>query len=358
VPTRKEIQWSQLRVGALVLGALAVFIALIFLMSGATGGLFAKKLTLRAYFPNASGLKNGAPVTLSGVTIGNILRMNIVPDHNPNPVEVIMQVGRASAGGIHTDTTATITQAGVLGDSYVDLDSTHATGPIPPNNSVLKVSDAPTVQDVIRSSSETIDQIKGLSIQINTLAATLNSRKGLAGELINDPALAKKVVAIADNLQTITNVINSGQGTLGKLVKDDAIYNRASSAVDKLNDVATSLQQGKGTAGKLLKDDTLYNNLNSAVANTNQLVANVNAGQGALGKLAKDPEFARKLDETITNLDAISKKINAGQGTLGQLVENRALFDHIDQTADQAQQLLQAFRENPKKYLQVKVRLF
>jgi len=72
VPSRKEIQWSQLRVGALVLVALAVLIGLIFLMSNSTGGLFERKLLLRAYFVNASGLKDGAPVTLEGVTIGNV----------------------------------------------------------------------------------------------------------------------------------------------------------------------------------------------------------------------------------------------------------------------------------------------
>ena len=37
VPSRKEIQWSQLRVGALVLAAMAVLIGLIFLMSGSIG---------------------------------------------------------------------------------------------------------------------------------------------------------------------------------------------------------------------------------------------------------------------------------------------------------------------------------
>ena len=69
MPSRKEIQWSQLRVGALVLAAMVVLIAVIFLISGSTGGLFSPKLRLRAFFPNASGLKTGAPVTLEGVTV-------------------------------------------------------------------------------------------------------------------------------------------------------------------------------------------------------------------------------------------------------------------------------------------------
>jgi len=90
VPSRKEIQWSQLRVGALVLVALVVLVGLIILMSGSTGGLFARKLMLRAYFENASGLKAGAPVTLEGVTIGNVKHVRVAPSHNPTPVEVDM----------------------------------------------------------------------------------------------------------------------------------------------------------------------------------------------------------------------------------------------------------------------------
>ena len=93
MPSRKEIQWSQLRVGALVLAAMAVLIGLILLMSGSTGGLFARKLVLRSYFENAAGLKDGAPVTLEGVTIGNVIHVRVVPDRNPTPVEVTMQVG-------------------------------------------------------------------------------------------------------------------------------------------------------------------------------------------------------------------------------------------------------------------------
>src|SRR5579863_9589819 len=100
-------------------------------MSASSGGLFAKRLALRCYFENANGLKNGAPVTLEGVTIGNVTRMNVDPDHNPFPVEVRMEVGSKFRNGLHTDSVATITQAGVLGDSFVDIDSSKAIGPPP-----------------------------------------------------------------------------------------------------------------------------------------------------------------------------------------------------------------------------------
>ena len=358
MPSRKEIQWSQLRVGALVLAAMAVLVGLILLMSGSGGGLFARKLALRSYFENASGLKNGAPVTLAGVTIGNVIRIRVVPERNPTPVEVTMRVGREYLGWLHTDTTASIAQAGVLGDSFVDLSSAHARGPAPADNAELIAAGSPSIQDVIRGSKVSIEDIDALMRKVEILVDTLNSKRGTAGELINDPELAHKIVSIATNLDTVTKAISEGKGSLGKLVNDDTLYNRANSAVDRLDKITTALDEGKGTAGKLLKDDTLYNNLNAAVANTNELVSQINSGKGAMGKLARDPAFAQKLDDTVTRLDNILTSVDEGKGSLGQLVQNRSLYDHADQTMDQAQQLVKSIREDPKKYLVIRMKVF
>jgi len=345
-------------VGALVLVAMAVLVGLILLMSGSTGGLFARKLALRSYFENAAGVKPGAPVTLEGVTIGNVIRVRVVPDRNPTPVEVTMQVGYEDLSHLHTDSTAAIAQAGVLGDSYVDISSAHANGPPPANNAELKASGSPSIQDVIRTSSDSIVEVQTLTRKIETLVDSLNSRHGAVGELINDPELARKISLIATDLETITSAVANGKGSLGKLVNDDTLYSRANSAIDRLDKITIALDEGKGTAGKLLKDDTLYNNLNATVANTNQLVAEINAGKGTLGKIAKDPEFAQKLDDTVTRLDSILKGVDEGKGTLGQFVQNRSLYDHADQTMDQTQQLVKSIREDPKKYLVIRMKVF
>ena len=358
MPSRKEIQWSQLKVGALVIVAVAILISLIFLMSGSTGGLFAPKLLLRTYFDNAGGLKNGAPVTLEGVTIGNVTRIRVVPSRSPKAVEVTMRIGEKSLPLLHVDSTTVIAQAGVLGDSFVDITSKKATGPPPPNNSELRSVDAPSIQEVVNSSEVALQNITVLMGKVNTFFDTLNSKKGSAGKLMNDPELYNNLAKVTTNLEKITRAMSSGEGTLGKLVRDDTIYQKLNASVDRLSNITAALDQGKGTAGKLLKDDTLYNNLNQAVTNTNQLLANINAGKGALGKLANDQEFASKLNDTVANLDEILKGINQGKGALGQLAQNRSLYDHADQTMSEAQGLVKAIRENPKKYLVIHLKVF
>ena len=358
MPSRKEIQWSQLRVGALVLVAVAVLVGLIFLMSGSTGGIFAPKLKLRSYFTNASGLKDGAPVTLEGVTIGNVLHIRVVPERNPTPVEVTMRVGEDFLRDIHVNSTTSIAQAGVLGDSYLDIDSSRASGPPPANNAELRATESPNIQSVISTSQDSIQEISTLIRKIDILMDSINSKKGTVGELINDPAYYAKISRITDHLEKITSEISEGQGTIGKLINDDTLYSRANSAIDNVNRLTASLDQGQGTAGKLLKDDSLYNNLNTTVTSANNLIAQINAGKGSIGKLARDPAFAQKLDDTITRLDSILTTVDEGKGTIGQLVQNRSLYDHVDQTMDQAQQLVKAIREDPKKYFIIRLKVF
>jgi phospholipid/cholesterol/gamma-HCH transport system substrate-binding protein len=358
MPSRKEIQWSQLKVGSLVLAAMAVLVLLIFLMSGTSGGLFSHKLFLRSYFENAAGLKNGAPVTLEGVTIGNVVKIRVVPERNPTPVEVTMRVGGDYASFLHTDSTTSIAQAGVLGDSYVDISSARASGPRPGENTELRATGSPSIQDVIRTSESSIQDVSTLMRKISVLVDTLNSKKGTIGSFINDPAFYAKLSRIADNLDQISGSISQGKGSLGKLVNDDTLYNRANSAIAHIDNVATALDEGKGSAGKFIHDDAFYSNLNSTMANANQLIGEINQGKGSLGKLAKDPEFAKKLDDTVTRLDNILSSIDEGKGTIGQLVQNRSLYDHTDATMDQAQQLLKGMRENPKKYFVIRLKLF
>jgi phospholipid/cholesterol/gamma-HCH transport system substrate-binding protein len=358
VPSRKEILWSQLRVGALVLVAVAVLVGLIFLMSGSTGGIFAPKLKLRSYFTNASGLKDGAPVTLEGVTIGNVLHIRVVPERNPTPVEVTMRVGEDFLRDIHVNSTTSIAQAGVLGDSYLDIDSSRASGPPPANNAELRATESPNIQSVISTSQDSIQEISTLIRKIDILMDSINSKKGTVGELINDPAYYAKISRITDHLEKITSEISEGQGTIGKLINDDTLYSRANSAIDNVDRITASLDQGQGTAGKLLKDDSLYNNLNTTVTSANNLIAQINAGKGSIGKLARDPAFAQKLDDTVTRLDSILTTVDEGKGTIGQLVQNRSVYDHLDQTMDQTQQLVKAIREDPKKYFIIRLKVF
>jgi phospholipid/cholesterol/gamma-HCH transport system substrate-binding protein len=358
MPSQKEVRWSQLKVGILALVALIALAVLIFLMSGSTGGLFTHKITLRAYFANANGLKVGAPVTLDGVTIGNVTSIQILPDHEPDAVEVLTRVASKYLPALHTDSTIAISQAGVLGDGFLDISSMHATGPRPTDGTVLKVLNKPGLQDVIGSSQGGIEAITDVVHKLGVTVDSINSGKGAVGMLLNDPQMARKLSVTIDQVQFLTTQLAKGNGSIGKLINDPALYDRLNDTVNKLNGIATRLDKGQGSAGKLLSDDALYNNLNNAIANANTLLADVNAGKGSLGKLAKDPALANKVEVTVTHLNELLQGLKDGKGSLGQMVVNRSLYDNLDTTLDSSAKLLTAIRKDPKTYLTVRVKIF
>ena len=358
MPSRQEVQWSQLKLGVLIIVALSAMVALIFLMSGNRGGFFTGKVTVRSYFENSAGLKVGAPVNLDGVTIGNVKAIRIVAEPRLTPVEVIMTVSDKYHNKLFTDSRTSLTSIGVLGDTVVDIDNRKAHGKPVQNNDILATNETPNLQDVIESSQTTIQKLNTILNQVSVLVDKLNSNQGSVGKLINDPMLYNRAVTAVNQLSSIATQINSGKGTIGKLMTDDSVYNHLNDSVTKLDDVATQIDNGQGTLGKLIKNPALYNNLEKSSKQLNQVLAEVNNSHGAAGMLLKDPTFAKKLHDTVDQLDAILQQANQGKGTVGQLIKNATLYNHLNDVTVSSNELITAIRKNPKKYLSIKLHIF
>ncbi len=359
MPSQKQLKWSQLKVGITVLVASITLGILILLMSG-TGGLFTRKLTMRSYFDNAGGLRVGAPVRLSGVDVGNVAAIRIVsdPDKKLTPVEVTMKVNTKYHQNLHKDSVTSLSTAGVLGETYIDIDSSQASGPEARDGDRLATRDTPDLQDVVRSSQGTLQNLDALLKRTDRIIAFIESGQGSVGKLIYDPTLYNRLASTINEFQGLVTQVSAGNGTIGKLLSSDELYNKANATVDKLNLVIDDINAGKGTAGKLLKDPTLYNSANDTIANVKKLTDDINAGKGALGKLAKDQEFADKLQNTMNKLSALSDRLEAGQGTAGKLLQDPSLYNNADQMLLEARELVKAVRENPKKYLTIRLKVF
>jgi phospholipid/cholesterol/gamma-HCH transport system substrate-binding protein len=291
LPSQAEVQWSQLKVGSIVLVSCLLLTTLLFLMTSAAGiGFFQKRIVVHSFFDNASGVKPGAPVSLEGVTIGEVAKVEITsdPTHKLSPVEVIMKVSPRFRTSLHKDSVASLQTTGVLGDTVVDISSQRATGPAIQNGDELPTRDVASIADVVASSQDTIKSINAIMPKLNEIATSLDSNKGTAGKFINDPQLYNRAVDTVNQLQTLASNLNKGRGTAGKLLTDDTVYNNLKDTTARLDALATGLSTGKGSAGKLLTDDTLYNNLNTTLNQTNALLAQVNSGKGGLGLLIKD----------------------------------------------------------------------
>lgn len=357
MPSQKQLKWSQLRVGLTLLFASITLAVLIFVMSG-TGGWFTRKITLRSYFDNAGGLREGAPVRLAGVDIGNVTGIRIVPNKLTTPVEVTMKVNTKYKFNLRKDSITLLSTAGVLGETYVDIDSSTASAAEAKDGDTLAARNQPELQDVVRASQGTLQNIDTLLKRVDRIMAFIESGQGSIGKVIYDPALYNQLNATVVEFKGLVDDIQNGKGSLGPLFTNDEMYKKAIGAIDKLNAIVDDLQQGKGAAGKLLKDPELYDNANKTIANVRQLTDDINAGKGAIGKMAHDQEFAAKLQTTMNNLASLSERLEKGEGTAGLLFKDPALYNNSNQMLMEARELVKSIRENPKKYLTFHVKVF
>lgn len=361
MPSQKQLRWAELRVGLTVVFAAVVLAFLVFLISGTTG-LFTPTLHVTTYVDSAGGLRNGAPVRLQSVDIGNVQNIRIVDHHSPNgastPVEIIMKVNARFQPFLHTDSQVLLSTAGVLGETFIDIDSTQAKGPVVSNNSALPSKEVPDIQDVVRSSQSTLENVNVLVTRLDRIVSAVEDQQGSVGKLIYDKQLYNNLNGSVAQVNRMLNDIDNGRGSLGKLINDDTLYTRASATIDKLNGIADNVNNGNGTIGKLIQDPALYNNANETLAKANQLLEGINRGEGGLGKFAKDPEFAKKLDVLVTNLSTISAELQAGQGTAGKLLKDPTLYNNANQMLVETRGLVTGIRQDPKKYLSIKMHIF
>ena len=356
MPSQQQVRWSQLRVGITVIVATIILAVLIFLMTGEVG-LFTSKVRLRSYFDNAEGLRVGAPVRLEGVDIGNVIAIRVVK-RQLTPVEVVMKISTRYREQIHKDSKALLTTAGVLGETFVDISSKTAKGLPAENNDELQTESRPDINDMVRASQGTLQNIDVLVRRVDRIVSTIESGQGSIGKAINDPDLYNRLNDTLTEMQHIANQINSGKGSIGKLINDQELYDKLSASITKVDRMVDDIDKGQGTIGKLIKDPALYNEAHSTISKANQMMADINAGKGALGKFAHDEEFARKLDDSITKLNSLLARMDAGEGSVGKLFRDPSLYTNADQMLLETRKLVQAIRENPKKYLTIRFKMF
>jgi phospholipid/cholesterol/gamma-HCH transport system substrate-binding protein len=362
MPSQQEVRWSQLKVGVIVLVSVVILTTLLFFMTSNSGlGVFSHKLTITTYFENSAGLKPGAPVNLEGVTIGTVKKVTVTdaPERKLTPVMVTMKIDGKYQFGVHADSKAALSTVGVLGDTIVDINSQVATGPEIRDGDELKTLETPNLQDVVKASQGTIEQLNVVLAKLNNVVSDLQSGKGSFGQLLTNPELYNKFVATANEIDKAAAKLNSSDNSVGKFLNDNAqMYDRVNDTISKLDGITSDLEAGKGTAGKILKDPSIADHLNQSLAHLNSILADADAGKGGLGLLAKDPAFAKRLNDALTQTDDLIAGINAGTGTLGKLAKDPSAYDNTNKLLTSSTDLVTAIRQDPKKYLTIHMKIF
>ena len=98
--------------------------------------------------------------------------------------------------------------------------------------------------------------------------------------------------------------------------------------------------------------------LKSLTASLSEVAGQLKRGEGSAGRLLQDDALYEKLDRVSSRLDGAVAKLESGEGTAGRLLNDAELYENLDASARDLRGLIKDIRQDPKKYLRVKVSLF
>jgi phospholipid/cholesterol/gamma-HCH transport system substrate-binding protein len=359
--SRKQLTWTELRVGLFVLVGLAIVAAGIFYVTGSEG--LGPKYRLRTYLPEVSGLANGAPVRLDGVDVGNVESVRIAPTppsavrERNRSVEIVMRVSKSYQKYILTDSAASLVTEGLLGNRYVEI-TRGFTGTELQDNAEVKGSEEKAMKEVVERSADVLANLSALSDSIQDMINGVQQGKGTLGKLLNDPEAYNHLNHILANGDALIADVRGGKGTIGKLVSSDEMYTKLDKGMDSVNVILTDVRSGKGTIGKLFYDSSLFDEAKQTISNGNAMIGDIRAGKGTLGKLATDDSLFAELKRTSTNIADATAKLNDNTTTAGKLFSDPRLYDNLTGLTGDMRLLIGEFRQNPKKFLHIRVSVF
>ena len=307
-----RITWRQLRVGSVVLLALATVIVAIFLI-GETGAVFGDRYELKTFMPSANGLMEGATVRVAGQDAGKVASIEFVPpEERPSPEHVLiltLAVNNEIQPQIRSDSEARVRTQGLLGDKMIDISPGSADARVLEPGDTLATAAAADYEEMIASASDLVEDLGVMLRNFRSIADTLLAGRGTAGRLLMDSSLYVELVSTSRSLNEFLASVGSGEGALAQLAKDESLYVDLRSVIAGLDTITAAVLGGESTLSLLITDDTLYRRLTSTSARADSMLRALEEGQGALGQMLTDQEIYEELLKLVVDVQALVQEL-------------------------------------------------
>ena len=349
-PKPKE---KTIRVGLLFAASLLVLMIFVFFI-GSEAKIFSRKNEYKVRLDNVTGLAEGNPVKISGVTVGVIKDITLPFDPKMRDVDIQLMVDRKYADRIRTDSRARMKKLGLLaGDSYIDISPGSPKFDALEPGAMIPAARQTNVDQLISSGEDLVDNFVQISYSLKNVLGRVDRGEGLIGELTTTPETKQRItdtfLTTLNKTNAILGHVESGKGLVGRLVYDDAyatsltgsIQESAHSLQTLVADVQGSLKSGQGMIPALLSDPQgkkkvfeLVDNLRTTSANLATISASYQSGQGLVPRLMNDKTYGDQALTEFTGLlhqlnDTVAK-LNRGQGTAGKLVNDPSVYESVN----------------------------
>lgn len=165
-------------------------------------------------------------------------------------------------------------------------------------------------------------------------------------ELVND-----KLTPLQNKLE---NTIVSADSMLTAITEilDDSTRNNIRTTFKNLDATVSSFKVTADELQGIVKGNS--EKLDRTFTNLDEMSTNFNKFSDTLSNMNIN-EITNDLEDVIADFEEISNKLNSKEGTAGKLINDDAVYNNLERSTKQLEQLLQDIKLNPKRYVHFSV---
>jgi len=329
------------RVGVVVVAAAIITIILITLL-GAWPSPFKPRYTVQVEFPTAPGVTVDTPVRRSGIQIGRVADVELLDNGR-----VLLTLKIDDNYRLKTDQVCRISTGSlVTGDAILEWVHSDTKTDVPVEN----IED----QDYLTNGKVAVDPLKMLAKLEDRIESALVSIEGAgqsvgsAGQEVEKVAQSMgdilgakepELEAMIDEMLLAMQNFNFVMADLQEITGDEQLKTRLRGTIERLPDLFAKAEK------TLTEVQNTLGQFNGVAVRAERNLANLEDFTAPLGEKGEEisqnlVESIRSVNELLANLSRLSSSLNKEEGTIGQLINNPELYDRVNRTVQEIEQLV------------------
>ena len=295
----------EIKTGIIVIGGILLFILGFSYLKSTP--LFDDSKIFYAVYQNVGGLQSGTQVSINGFSVGKVNDIQFKDDTG----YLVVTFSVSSSFEFSKNSKAELYDTGIIGGKGIQIKPVFDGGPMAKSGDTLLTNTRPGLTELVQQ------KLTPLQLKVEGAVSNADSLLMNVNEVLDD----KTKRSLRESIQGLTSVVNS-------------------------------FQKSSVTLNELLDANKMH--IDSSLSNINTLTSNFAKFSDSIAATNLSATI-KNLESTIKNLDALLGKMEKGEGTLGKLMKNEELYDNLTAASKELDLLLQDFRLNPKRYVNVSV---
>ena len=284
---------NEFQIGLAGLVTLVILFAGIKFLKGTN--IFSSNKNYYAIYNNVSGMHESSYVYINGMKAGYVKKISPTDKTNSR---FLVEIALDKKLVIQKDSKFVLFSDGLLGGKALIIDPGTSTAALTTSDTVTGISEH--------------GMIDGISSKIDTMMTDLSS--------------------VIKRIDTLTAAMNSTLNNINSVSKKlDRIALNADNLIEKDRQ----------------KLDNIVTNIESITENILTIPDSIDSKQIA--------STLNQVNTSLTDINKVLKKVERGEGNIGQLLNDGQLYYNLTQSTKNLNLLIEDIKNNPKKYINVKV---